>query len=132
MKEIKAGTYSNRSGVICKGTGGRSADTLALNGVPERRGTVGRDTVTFLTGCLRRVWLRRCRLFRRATVTRVEWEVRECALLEKTILVLGYTVANLGVYVRSGALEAIEVVQVINFGGVLHPLEELLVGNDPH
>lgn len=50
------------------------------------------------------------------------------------VLVLGYTVTDLGVgiYLRRGALERSDLIQLGYGNRVLDPIKELLGGNDPN
>lgn len=69
----------------------------------------------------------------RGTYAGEEWEVREVAVREEAILVLGHSVTNLlrGIDLGSRALEGVNTGKLRNGDGVFNPSEELLIRYDP-
>jgi hypothetical protein len=125
-------TYADGTRVIREGAGRRGADALAIDRVPERRRAVRRQAeARGGAGLLGRVRVRRARLLGRAAVAGHEGEVGEAAVLEETLLLVRHAVADVVLDVRGRALEAVEVVEVGDLRRALHPLEQLLIGDDP-
>lgn len=62
----------------------------------------------------------------------VEGELSEGAVAQQTGLVLGHSVTDLGINLRSRALERFEIVEVGATSGVLRPRQELLAGDNPN
>lgn len=110
------------------------ASLLSLRSILRRVGVI-RHRLSIRASVLRRTVLAACdnRNEERRAYASVEWEVRECAVTQKPVLVLRDAVADLerSVDLRGCALEGLYLVELRDGHGVSHPVEELLVGDDP-
>ena len=63
-----------------------------------------------------------------------EGEIREIAAIQQTVLILRDPIADLlgGADLRGGTFQGFDLIELADRHGMLDPVEELLVGNDPN
>jgi len=112
------------------------AYAVSGNRVPERCGAVGRQAETCLctrSNGLCRVWVIWWRCHSRASVASEEWEIREIAVAQQTILILRDSVADMlgGADLWGATFQGLDLIQLADWYRMPNPIKELFVGNDP-